>query len=139
RHFGRDDGTMNGHADGVETEHAATRHDRGLAIVGAFQGTHVGASLERAAARLRITVTRFDTEGAMRANRLLRAALWHLGGHRPARLDGFSAEVVARCAEARPALLIATGAAPLTRAALRRLREMGIACFNYATDDPWNK
>ena len=41
--------------------------------------------------------------------------------------------------EARPALLIATGAAPLTRSALRRLRGMGIACFNYSTDDPWNK
>ena len=34
----------------------------GLAIVGAFDGTHIGASLERAAARQRIAVTRFDTE-----------------------------------------------------------------------------
>src|SRR4051794_8547867 len=38
-----------------------------------------------------------------------------------------------------PALLIATGAAPLTRSALRRLRGRGVACVNYATDDPWNK
>jgi spore maturation protein CgeB len=126
-------------ADAVKTDRAAARPGNGLAIVGAFAGTHVGASLARAAARQRMAVTRFDTEGAMRANRLLRAALWRLGGHRPARLDAFSAEVVAGCAQARPALLIATGAAALTRSALRRLRSMGIACVNYSTDDPWNR
>ena len=111
----------------------------GLAIVGAFDGTHIGASLERAAARQQIAVMRFDTEEAMRANRLLRTALWRFGGHRPPRLDAFSVEVVARCLQARPALLIATGAAPLTGTALRRLRGMGVACVNYSTDDPWNK
>ena len=130
---------MTGSLDAVKTVNASDRHTNGLAIVGAFNGTHVGASLERAAVRRQMTMTRFDTEGAMRANRLLRAALWRLGGHRPARLDAFSAEVVEGCAEARPKLLIATGAAPLTRSALRRLRGMGIACFNYSTDDPWNK
>jgi spore maturation protein CgeB len=129
---------VTGPADGVETGYAASPGN-GLAIVGAFEGTHVGASLERAAVRQRMTVTRFDTEGAMRANRLLRTILWRFGGHRPARLDAFSAEVVARCAEARPALLIATGAAPLTRSALLRLRRIGVVCFNYSTDDPWNK
>ena len=63
-----------------------------------FDGTHVGASLERAAVCQGITVTRFDMADAMRANRLLRAAFWRFGGHRPARLDAFSAEVVAGCA-----------------------------------------
>ncbi|MGD9614953.1 MAG: glycosyltransferase [Alphaproteobacteria bacterium] len=130
---------MTGRANAAGTGCAAVRRGNGLAIVGAFDGTHVGASLARAAARQRISVTRFDTRDAMRANRLLRAALWHLAGHRPARLDAFSAEVVAGCAETNPALLIATGAAPLTSSALRRLRDMGIVCVNYATDDPWNK
>jgi spore maturation protein CgeB len=126
-------------ADAVAPEDAAARRGNRLAIVGAFDGTHVGTSLERAAARQRMAVTRFDAADAMRANRLLRAALWRLGGHKPARLAAFSAEVVAGCAEARPALLIATGAAPLTRAALRRLRGIGVLCFNYSTDDPWNE
>jgi hypothetical protein len=130
---------VTGSPGATETGNAAARHFDRLAIVGAFDGTHVGASLERAAARRRMTVTRFDSEGAMRTNRLLRAAFWRFGGHRPAHLDAFSAEVVAGCAEARPGLLIATGAAPLTRSALRRLRGMGITCFNYSTDDPWNK
>ena len=111
----------------------------GLAIAGAFEGTHVGASLERAAVRRQIAVTRFDTQDAMRTNRVPRAVLWRFGGHRPARLHAFSAELVSRCVRVRPALLIATGAAPLTRTALRRLRGLGVACFNYSTDDPWNK
>jgi spore maturation protein CgeB len=126
-------------SDVAESRRASAWRGGSLAIVGAFTGTHIGASLARAAARQGIAVTRFDTAGAMRASRLARAALWHVGGHRPARLGAFSAEVVAGCAEARPALLVATGAAPLTRSALRRLHGIGIACFNYATDDPWNK
>jgi len=125
------------------TNPAVVRPDQtlssGLAIAGAFEGTHVGASLERAAVRRQIAVTRFDTQDAMRTNRVPRAVLWRFGGHRPARLHAFSAEVVSRCVRVRPALLIATGAAPLTRTALRRLRGLGVACFNYSTDDPWNK
>jgi hypothetical protein len=128
-----------GPAAPVQTHRAAARPGNGLAIVGAFEGTHIGASLERAATRRRMTVIRFDTELGRPANPLLRTALWHLGGHRPARLDAFSAKVVAGCARARPAFLIATGAAPLTRSALLRLRGTGIFCFNYSTDDPWNK
>lgn len=126
-------------ADAAETGRPAAQQCDRLAIVGAFDGTHIGASLARAAARMGIAAMRFDTAGAMRANRLVRAALWRFAGHRPPRLDAFSAEVVADCARASPALLIATGAAPLTRAALRRLRGIGIACVNYATDDPWNE
>jgi spore maturation protein CgeB len=116
----------------------AVRPGAGLAIVGAFTGTHIGASLARAAERQGIAVARFDVEAAMRANWLLRAALWRFGGHRPARLTSFSSEIVAACGRMRPAFMIATGAAPLTRQALRRLRAIGIVCINYSTDDPWN-
>ena len=116
-------------ADAVENSRAVAWRGGSLAIVGAFTGTHIGASLARAAARQGIAVTKFDTEDAMRASQLMRAALWHVGGHRPARLGAFSAELVAGCAETRPALLIATGAAPLTRSALRRLRADGHRLF----------
>ena len=130
---------MTGVPEVAATGNADARHRRRLAIVGAFDGTHVGASLGRAAVRRHMTLTRFDTAGAMRATRLRRAALWHFAGHRPARLAAFSAEVVAGCAETPPSLLIATGTAPLTRPALRRLRDIGVVCVNYSTDDPWNK
>ena len=59
------------------TNPAVVRPDQtlssGLAIAGAFEGTHVGASLERAAVRRQIAVTRFDTQDAMRTNRVPRA------------------------------------------------------------------
>ena len=83
-------------ADAVENSRAVAWRGGSLAVVGAFTGTHIGASLARAAARQGIAVTKFDAEGAMRASRLVRAALWHVGGHRPARLAAFSAELVAR-------------------------------------------
>jgi hypothetical protein len=50
----------------------------------------------------------------------------------------FSKSVVAGCKQLEPEILIATGSAPLTGAALHTLRAMGIVCVNYSTDDPWN-
>jgi spore maturation protein CgeB len=53
-------------------------------------------------------------------------------------MRSFAKSVVAGCELSEPEILIATGAAPLTAAALRRLRANGIVCVNYSTDDPWN-
>ncbi len=109
-----------------------------LAIVGAFSGTHVGGSLLRAAATLRVETAAFDCANATRRGRVVRAVLWRFADRRPPRLDRFSAMVVARCMEAPPDMLIATGTAPLTASALRALRAAGVRCANYSTDDPWN-
>jgi hypothetical protein len=109
-----------------------------LAIVGCFDGTHLGGSLWRAATYLGIDTAKFDIGDALRGNRILRAALWRFGDRRPAAMHRFSISVVAGCRQSEPEILIATGAAPLTGAALRTLRAMGIVCVNYSTDDPWN-
>lgn len=109
----------------------------GVAIVGGFDGTHVGGSLERAAAYLGIDVAKFDVREA-NGNRILRAALWRLGDRRPSGMRRFSSSVVSGCRLSTSAILIATGAAPLTATALRTLRAMGMVCVNYSTDDPWN-
>lgn len=111
---------------------------RRLAIVGSFGGAHTGGSLFRAAAQLGIETVCFDVGNAYAGRRLLDATSWHLFGRRPWRLHRYAAEVVAQCTSEPPALLIATGAAPLTSDALRRLRALGIVCVNYSTDDPWN-
>jgi spore maturation protein CgeB len=107
-----------------------------LAIVGCFDGTHVGGSLWRAATHLGIDTTKFDVDDG--GNRILRAALWRFGDRRPPRMYRFSKSVVAGCRQSQPEILIATGAAPLTGSVLRTLRAMGIVCVNYSTDDPWN-
>jgi spore maturation protein CgeB len=122
----------------TEAGHApATRKLCGrLAIVGCFDGTHVGGSLWRAATHLGIDTTKFDAGD--RGNRILRAALWRFGDRRPPGMHRFSKSVVAGCRQSQPEILIATGSAPLTGWALRTLRAMGIVCVNYSTDDPWN-
>ena len=119
--------------DAPETDALCLR----LAIVGGFEGTHVGGSLARAAARLGVETARFDTGRAL-GNRVLRAALWHIGDRRPARMRGFCRCVVAACGRSRPDVLIATGAAPLDALTLRALGVQGVVCVNYSTDDPWN-
>jgi hypothetical protein len=112
---------------------------RSLAIVGGFDGTHIGGSLWRAARHLGIDTAKFDVNQARRGNRLVRAALWRLSDGRPTGMPRFSESVVSNCRRAQPQALIATGAAPLTGAALRALKAMGIVCVNYSTDDPWNR
>jgi spore maturation protein CgeB len=109
-----------------------------LAIVGRFDGTHLGGSLWRAATHLGTDTIKFDTADAGRGNRMLCAALWHFGGHRLPGMHRFSKAVIAGCRKSEPDVLIATGAAPLTGSALRTLRAMGTVCVNYSTDDPWN-
>jgi spore maturation protein CgeB len=109
-----------------------------LAIVGGFDGTHIGGSLWRSAMRLEIDAVKFDMSYASRGNRIVRGLLWRLGGRRSPGMYRFSKSVVANCRQSRPDVLIVTGAAPLTGAALRILRAQRIICVNYSTDDPWS-
>jgi spore maturation protein CgeB len=57
---------------------------------------------------------------------------------KPLRLERFSAAVVQWCRQARPAVLLTTGLAPVQAAALRQIGALGIRRVNYSTDDPWN-
>src|SRR5438132_13504742 len=61
-----------------------------LAIVGGFDGTHVGGSLWRAARHFDIDTAKFDVSAAGCRNRVLHAALWRLGGGRPPGMHRFS-------------------------------------------------
>ena len=109
-----------------------------LAIVGYAGGTNVGESLRRAACKIGHDVLFFDSNPAVLGPRWLRSLSWRFTDHRPPGLGRFSAEVVTECTQARPDILIATGAAPMTKGALRALRSTGVVCINYSTDDPWN-
>jgi hypothetical protein len=130
--------SSNCHAGGVQSTHAdRAGHERKLAIVGGFGGTHIGGSLARAAAELGLNAITFDIADARRGPRLLRALVWR-ASHRPLYLAQFSAGVVQGCSRDRPDLLVSTGAAALTERSIRALRVMGIFCMNYSTDDPWN-
>jgi spore maturation protein CgeB len=109
-----------------------------ITIVGNAGGTNVGASLQRAAERIGITSSVCDARAATRGLRVFSTFSWRLLGHRPLHLGAFSRTVVERCRYERPAILIATGQAPLTGDALAEIGQMGIRRINYSTDDPWN-
>lgn len=109
-----------------------------IALVGGFDAAHIAGSFSRAAARVGFSAAKFDVSEAWTGSRLVRALRWRFADRRPPRLRQFSKHVVRACAEIRPDMLIATGFAPLTGDALRQLDDYGVACVNYATDDPWN-
>ncbi|MEX2284608.1 MAG: glycosyltransferase [Gemmatimonadota bacterium] len=107
-------------------------------MVGNEGGTNVGASLQRAADALGHAVEYKPIAEAFASWRPVRLVSWHLLGRRPPRLGSFSASVVKRVEAWRPHLLLATGTAPLTAAALQQIQAVGTVTVNYLTDDPWN-
>lgn len=109
-----------------------------LLIIGNRGGTNIGESLERSARSLLVEAAMLASQQAMEGPALLRRIKWRLLGRRPLRLSGFSRKVIRYCEQWRPNVLLTTGLAPVTGAALRRLGEMGIIRCNFATDDPWN-
>lgn len=107
-------------------------------IVGHGAPVHIGARLLKAGQDLALPVELLDIGPAYATSRVVLQINWRLRGHRPPRLDTFSAQVVQACAAQRPDVLLVTGIAPVNAQALRTVRELGIVCANYLTDDPWN-
>jgi hypothetical protein len=110
-----------------------------LLIVGCPRPTHVGGHFQRAATALGLAAEICDTDEAYRGFWWRRQIDWRLRGHRPSRLSRFSRHVVETAARLRPAVVLATGLAPLEAAALEQLGAMGVTRVNFLTDDPWNR
>lgn len=110
-----------------------------IIVVGGALETNVGRSLHEAAANIGVTSELIDTLPAFAGPRLLRAVSWRFNDRRPVRMDEFSKSVVQRCRETRPDVLISTGIAPLSSAALKALSELNVVLANFQTDDPWNE
>ena len=111
---------------------------RRLLIVGNPGETHVGHHLCHAAKLEDLAVEFCDTRAAFSASWLTIQLSWRLGGHRPPLLRAFSRDVVSACHRFRPHWLLATGLAPMSARALQQVRQLGVVCLNYLTDDPWN-
>lgn len=113
-----------------------TRKPRFL-FVGASGSSHIGGSLMRAAADLDYDAQLADASGAWRLGTIRQKVLWYLD-RRPITLERFSHELTRKCAEMRPDIIIATGAAPVTAGALEICRSHGAKLLNFSTDDPFN-
>jgi spore maturation protein CgeB len=125
--------------NGETVDRSALADERELLIVGLTGGTHLGGSLARAAKRLGLRCYLFDAAEAYQGPILPRLIAWRLD-RRPFRLNRFVEQIVAYCLQGAPRkrVLVATGAAPMTAAALAQLKAVGVFCLNYSTDDPWN-
>ncbi len=127
--------------DNLAVDHlTALAKNAEILIVGLTGGTHIGASFARAATRLGLQWNLFDAAEAFQGPRVPQSIAWRLA-RRPLRLTSFADRIVEYCLRGPPKarVLVATGAAPLTAAALAQLKSAGTFCINYSTDDPWNK
>lgn len=114
------------------------KYELRVLFVGNSSPGHIGSFLQTAGNRVGIESVFLDVREAFRGPRILRAAAWRLFGHRPLRLGRFNVSLSNTVHEFMPQVLIVTGIAPVTASTLRSLRQMGIRCVNYLTDDPWN-
>lgn len=109
-----------------------------LLIVGNPASYHIGAHFQHAAQALDLEVELCDTTAAFAAPWPVVQFNWRRRGHRPPRLQAFSRHVLETCRIFRPDWILATGSAPLTKACLAEIGQLGIRRCNYLTDDPWN-
>jgi hypothetical protein len=109
-----------------------------LLIVGHDGGAHVGASLLRAAKALDVPAELVDAHAAYAAPRAIARVNWWLRGRRPTHLRAFGRFVEQQFDRLSPAVMIATGLAPLDASVLRRARDCGLTTVNFLTDDPWS-
>lgn len=116
----------------------AADHQNKLLIVGNDGGTNIGGSFLRGALQLGLDAHLISMQAAMDAPAWLRRFNWRVRGRRPTWLKRFSKRVVEEIRESRPAWLLATGLAPLTREALKEIGSLGVRRLNFLTDDPWN-
>jgi spore maturation protein CgeB len=109
-----------------------------FAVVGPAGNTHISASFMRAAHELGLRARSFDTSSAYIGPRLLRSVVWRLGGHRPYRLKLFSQIVTKKIIKQPAKFLIILGQAPILPCDLVKIKNTGIRCLHFSTDDPFN-
>ncbi|MCI0390835.1 MAG: glycosyltransferase [Acidobacteria bacterium] len=112
--------------------------DHSLLIVGNPEPIQVGAHLLQAARDLGLSVDFCDCNIAFAAPWPLAKLNWWFRGHRPARLDDFSRQVIEACQTLQPKWVISTGISPVADWAIKAIGKLGTQLFNFLTDDPWN-
>lgn len=108
-----------------------------VVFVGPVGNTHVSGSLHRAALAQGLSSEVIDVAPAYRGPALLRSLSWRLAGHRPFRLRAFSKWLLNRLSSCPPGVIVTLGQAPVDAAVVRALREKGVRCINFSTDDPF--
>jgi spore maturation protein CgeB len=109
-----------------------------IVFIGYDAEGHVGQHLVEAAGKMGIPYRIMSPTVAFDAPWLISKVNWHLRGHRPTYLEEFGKRAAELCTAFNATHLIATGIAPLSANAVRTIRNSGVNCVNWLTDDPWN-
>jgi spore maturation protein CgeB len=110
-----------------------------LLLIGNAGGTNVASSFERAARELGWEVRLCEAQKAYRGPRWMRRFAWHFYDRRPIGVASFAEQVLLVTRQDYPSVMISTGLTPLLAAAIMGLKELGVRCLHYSTDDPWNR
>jgi spore maturation protein CgeB len=110
-----------------------------LLIIGYGAAHEIGAHFVRAAHTLGLETHLLDNQPAFAASWIWRQFNWRIRGHRPPNLATFSHKAVRYCQTFQPHYLLVTGMMAIQADTLYRIRQQGIKCFNFLTDDPWNQ
>lgn len=109
-----------------------------IVISGYTDPYHLGSIMNDAARELGWESLLCNAGAAKQTSRLELRLNWRLRAHRPPRLNTYSQHLLEVCRDFRPQFVLVTGITAPNATAVRELRDMGIVCMNYLTDDPWN-
>lgn len=109
-----------------------------ILIVGCPDQTHVGGFFLKAARERGLECDIVNVAAAYEGNPLMRRFNWWVRGRVPNCLAEFSRNVLEKCREQEPQLVLSTGIAPVTAGVLGEIRKTGARLCNFLTDDPWN-
>lgn len=107
-------------------------------IVGNRGGTNIAESFSRSAGLLGADVIFFEARKAQSRSPLFNSLLWRLNDKRPWAMPAFCRELVDCAVRQQPDFLVTTGLVPVPAELVHALRQQGIICLHFSTDDPWN-
>jgi spore maturation protein CgeB len=109
-----------------------------IVFVGHLGGTHIAASLQRAAEQLGIASMVISENLAHQGNRLWRAFNWRMRGRLGSSVAALSSAFRDQVMQMRPTHVIVTGISQLTKSDIQFAEQQGAKTVVFLTDDPWN-
>ncbi len=109
-----------------------------IVIIGNFSDGHIGSHFLEAARSEKIEIFCIDSH-VMYGRSLLQKLIWHLFDRKPMYLSRFLNEVELAVSDVSVRQLLVVGLIPLPSVFVARMRQLGIRCGIYLTDDPFNR
>ena len=109
-----------------------------ILIIGGRGGTNVGQSFELAAKQLKYHAILADSKLASSDSKIINALSWRFYQKKPPKFISYNKSLISLCERFRPDICLSTGMAPVSAQTLKKIKNFGVICVNFSTDDPWN-